>query len=744
MGNWLFIDKSYTTENRDTLDFFKKWPILDRDESIQIDPNQDFIQEVWEKLQKEWLYNFDIDTYNYIAQNVLLKLNKKYWDNKWAIIFNKYLEYIIIKVIKEFNNAFVDWDYTVFCNGIEDILLTKEEKKKTEEEKKKTEEEKKKIEEEKKKIEEENKQEEIIKLKKQKLDDLYKNNIIDKFKWSSEELVVFQKKIIKEYSIKWVDIIWKLNKNKFDVTSYFKYLFTAQKLLEDNEAPIENKYEFIKSFNDLNKSLDIDIQLEMEAYFADQKKKFKIDTFAKKQSISLVDIAEWERILDNKEFQKFKNSQKHNIENIDLGKNKKSILELYSNDKKNLTQIIDYINDDWSINEQKIDEIIKNPDEKSKIIKNLNSQIKESLERYQQDLQVITEQKIKERIISNCVKSVSNIFNQTTENMENFAKDFKIDTDSWVNFNSENQEVYIKWNINWKHVWLYYNISTWIVEMDDFMWYDSNENWWTYIMWKENGKREKLKFNLPTYNQLLNETKNVDFSQIIDYSRNILDYKENLWSKLDEKISSQFKNKSILQYYVEKFNEKNIAEQTVLEDIFSSWGNYDKSIVDFDKKTLISKDLNQNWYSLMEIIFNTLEWNTRTMENKMDADNLRRFRNCINKFNMIINTNQVRNWESEEPLLSLFDEKNMKDSAKNFKGWWDLNYLDFFNLISKWEWENKVIDLNLFESILNIVDKKEEIKWNPELSKYHIFKDKYDKFASDFIDVHLSKKVKSL
>ncbi len=427
--------------------------------------------------------------------------------------------------------------------------------------------------------------------------------------------------------------------------------------------------------------MDIDIQLEMEAYFADQKKKFKIDIFAKKQSISLVALAEWERILDNKEFQKFKNSQKHNIENIDLGKNKKSILELYSNDKKNLTQIIDYINDDWSINEQKIDEIIKNPDEKSKIIKNLNSQIKESLERYQQDLQVITEQKIKERIISNCVKSVSNIFNQTTENMENFAKDFKIDTDSWVNFNSENQEVYIKWNINWKHVWLYYNISTWIVEMDDFMWYDSNENWWTYIMWKENGKREKLKFNLPTYNQLLNETKNVDFSQIIDYSRNILDYKENLWSKLDEKISSQFKNKSILQYYVEKFNEKNIAEQTVLEDVFSSWGNYDKSIVDFDKKTLISKDLNQNWYSLMEIIFNTLEWNTRTMENKMDADNLRRFRNCINKFNMIINTNQVRNWESEEPLLSLFDEKNMKDSAKNFKGWWDLNYLDFFNNI---------------------------------------------------------------
>ncbi len=573
---------------------------------------------------------------------------------------------------------------------------------------------------------------------------MYEKNISDKFKWSDEELTTFQQKTVEEQSSKWVDIIGKLEEKAFDVKAYFKYLFTAQKLIEDNEAPIENKYEFVKTFNELNKSLDIDIQLEMEAYFVDQEKKSKMSTFSTKRSMSLVDIAEWEKVLDNKDFQKFKNSSDYNIENLNLGDNAKSILKLYSKDKTNLNQIIDYLNDDWSINEQKIDEIIKDPSKKLKIIENIDNQIKKSLEKYKQDLQEKTEQKIKERIVSNCVKSVASIFNQTTENMENFAKDFKIDSKNWINFDADSQEIYIRWNINWKHVGLYYNIKTWNVEMDDFMWYDSNENGWTYVMWKWNGKREKLKFKLPNYNELADEAKKVDLSKIIDDSSDVSDYEKNLWSKLDDKISSKFKDKAILQYYVEKFNEKNIAEQSILEDIFSSWGNYDKSIIDFDKKTVISKDLNRNWHNLMEIIFNTLEWNVNTSENKMDADNLRRFRDCIGKFNMIINTNQVRNWASGEPLLWLFDEKTIKDSATNFKNWWELNYLNFFELISKWNWKDKVIDLDLFEKILNVIDKWEEIKWNTELSKYHSFQNKYEVLASDSIDFDFLQRMKYL
>lgn len=81
---------------------------------------------------------------------------------------------------------------------------------------------------------------------------MYEKNISDKFKWSDEELATFQQKTVKEQSSKWVDIIGKLEEKSFEVKTYFRYLFTAQKLIADNEAPIENKYEFVKIFNELN------------------------------------------------------------------------------------------------------------------------------------------------------------------------------------------------------------------------------------------------------------------------------------------------------------------------------------------------------------------------------------------------------------------------------------------------------------------------------------------------------------
>ena len=756
MPNWFAIENNHDVINelegsQDIVENQNIWVNGNDVEIVEADPNKDFIKNMGQEFKNKYWENFDIDKFNDIANNIIAELIKEFWADKSFEIFQQYWKESISNIIDNYYDIFSESRHIIICKDIIERHLKMKIKNKEEEWKNKEEEWKnkeenkiKEQEEERKTQEEEWKNKETIELQKEKLDGLYEKNISDKFKWSDEELITFQQKTIEDQSTKWVDIIGKLKEKAFDVETYFRYLFTAQKLIADNEAPIENKYKFVKTFNELNKSLDIDIQLEMEAYSVNEKRKLDINTFSTKRSISLVDVAEGERILDNKDFQKFKDSPNYNIENLNLGKNKKSILKLYSKDKKNLNQIMDYINDDWSINEQKIDEIIKNPNKKAETVENLNNQIKKSLEIYQQDLQEKTEQKIKERIVSNCVKSVASIFNQTTENMENFAKDFKIDSKNWINFDAENQEIYIKWDINWKHVGIYYNIQTWVVEMDDFMWYDTDENGWTYMIWKENGKREKLKFNLPKYSELLAQAKKIDLWEIIKKSDDITDYEKNLWSRLDNKISSEFKNQAILKYYVEKFNEKNIAEQSILEDVFSSRGNYDNSIINFDQKTIISKDLNTNWHDLMEVVFNTLEWNVNTNENKMDADNLRRFRDCISKFNMIINTNQVKNWLSWEPLLWLFDDNTMKDSATNFKNWWELNYLTFFNLISKWNWTDKTIDLDLFENVLNIIDKWDEIKWNTELSKYYDFNQKYEIFASNSIDTKYLKKIKDL
>jgi hypothetical protein len=67
------------------------------------------------------------------------------------------------------------------------------------------------------------------------------------------------------------------------------------------------------------------------------------------------------------------------------------------------------------------------------------------------------------------------------------------------------------------------------------------------------------------------------------------DYKKNTKSTLDDKISSNFGNEEVNKFYIERFNEKNIAEQTVLKNIFDNWsknsGGVD--IVDFQGSTEI-------------------------------------------------------------------------------------------------------------------------------------------------------------
>ena len=370
MLNWTAIENTSPQNNNEVIErnneVVKENKVIDK-----FDSKQDFIKNMGQEFKDKYWKDFDIDTYHYIVNNILVDIINKFWEKEWFEIFKTYLKESISNIRENYKSIFLEKKYIIINEDIIERYFIN--KKQVKEEEWRT------------------KEEESIHLKeieKERIKDIeermdYLGQLHEwfdaKYKIDEKSLDLFKQEELKRepWILKKLEG-WQIIQEK--INQYFKYLFTAQKLLEDNEAPIENKYEFIKSFNDLNKSLGIDIQLEMEAYFADQKKKFKIDIFAKKQSISLVALAEWERILDNKEFQKFKNSQKHNIENIDLGKNKKSILELYSNDKKNLTQIIDYINDDWSINEQKIDEIIKNPDEKSKIIKNLNSQIKESLD----------------------------------------------------------------------------------------------------------------------------------------------------------------------------------------------------------------------------------------------------------------------------------------------------------------------------------------------------------------------------
>jgi ribosomal protein L29 len=114
------------------------------------------------------------------------------------------------------------------------------------------------------------------------------------------------------------------------------------------------------------------------------------------------------------------------------------------------------------------------------------------------------------------------------------------------------------------------------------------------------------------------------------------DYEKNMKSDLDTSISKNFADMNLNKYYVEQFNEKNIAEQSVLSDIFYNWEVANGTpIIKFDEETEISSTLKPKQYELIKLIFDSLE-------SYKDPDKLREFRNCIARLNLIINTNEVK------------------------------------------------------------------------------------------------------
>jgi hypothetical protein len=56
---------------------------------------------------------------------------------------------------------------------------------------------------------------------------------------------------------------------------------------------------------------------------------------------------------------------------------------------------------------------------------------------------------------------------------------------------------------------------------------------------------------------------------------------------------------------------------------------------------------------------------------------------------------------------------------------WEINYFQLFDLMSKWFGDEKIINLEVFDRVLNITEKKEEINDNPHLAWYNWFMDKY-------------------
>ncbi len=517
---------------------------------------------------------------------------------------------------------------------------------------------------------------------------------------------------------------------------YLGYRFAAVQLANANE-PVYKKYEFIQSFNQLNKFLEIDVQISFDARTDDRKEKniSKPDSLGglktngeavlKNKDISYFvdDVSEEDQEITDVESIRNKLDWDNNIENP------KKILELYFSKDGEPSWRLKYLNADLSIDKNTLKNDVRDEKEEKRIIDDIEKKKTEALEDSLIDIQGRTNKLFKERIMTNCFQALASYFDNTTPNMENFADDFKMDINQDISFDRERKEINMQWTINWNHVWLHYNMNTWELEMDDFMSYKNEKNGWTYVMWIKNGQREKLKVKLPTFQALKDSVGEIWIIDYIKDATTMSDYEKNMKSDLDTSISKNFADMNLNKYYVEQFNEKNIAEQSVLSDIFHNWEVVNGTpIIKFDEETEISSTLKPKQYELIKLIFDSLE-------SYKDPDKLREFRNCIARLNLIINTNEVKEWRSNEVMFNeLFNNEEINDknkqsvkkSMENRKNnQWEINYFQLFDLMSKWFGDEKIINLEVFDRVLNITEKKEEINDNPHLAWYNWFMDKY-------------------
>ncbi|OQY39109.1 MAG: hypothetical protein B6229_04485 [Spirochaetaceae bacterium 4572_7] len=76
--------------------------------------------------------------------------------------------------------------------------------------------------------------------------------------------------------------------------------------------------------------------------------------------------------------------------------------------------------------------------------------------------------------------------------------------------------------------------------------------------------KKTMEFTLPTYDTLLDDASSINISKIAKSSDDIDNFDDNLASDLDNKLSSNFGNKSFTQFFVERELEKNLLEQEII------------------------------------------------------------------------------------------------------------------------------------------------------------------------------------
>ena len=429
------------------------------------------------------------------------------------------------------------------------------------------------------------------------------------------------------------------------------------------------------------------------------------------------------------------------------------LIEIHKNDIA-FVESIKYLDEYGHINHKKAK--AENIDEESlqENFKTINKMINKLARKEFHDkekIKKINEICTRKSIMTTCFRALSNYFDSTNNNWENFADSFEIwDINKDIDFNEETGIIKMKWKIWWNNIiWLYYDTKKWELSFDNFIWYNSNI--W-YVIWTNNWEKEKLNIKLPTMEEMEKQSNKVDKDLVYKLSINTTFYIKALSKCINESLRLWCfqwfigTEMDVNKQFVKEFNEKNILKQEIFRSIYTKYYGQDSIYKIINDKLEISEWNDKQQFKLIKLISDSID-------NCKNSNELLRFRNLITEFDKLIspNLNYVKNDRLLKTLFannlnddndiydqsaSIMENENPNIAVDKNRSWiyWDidhhsqnssLNYYTFLDLLAEDQGINRIINLDAFGDVIKtiqtdwaqLLDKKDGILWTNYLLK---------------------------
>ncbi len=512
--------------------------------------------------------------------------------------------------------------------------------------------------------------------------------------------------------------------------NYLKARYTAEKIVKEarkNNSISEKHVAFIEQFNELDKELDLNSQIDISGIPRENiETKSSVNTM---NDIITNDKIGEELVARNESIQSFVKESKDIIPDKDkeqlfpIETVKTKVIERYPDkieetlDKlltnNNLTQYKENFNPDGTL---KNTENIDGKDKKNleKISDKMNDEITDLTEEEQDRMMIETNEVIKTKAVEALIKNIGQYFQITSFQRGNLAEQFDIDVENGIKFDKDMLK--LSGNMDGRDIGFYYDMENGKVRADDFIHFDgqseTKEDGVFFINRDQDRKwRERLPIKMKTLDQILADSKSTIMENIensLENSNEPQEYRK----KLSENTQISYQQKSSVgNIVIEHTMEKNTAVQEFHEFVT-------KYIPTRNSYGRQKEQYEYNIYKTIDTSFDRYTADEIKQRNRL----FQRFQNKINE----------KNPSFEDPLIrSLFNETTAnKQKEGNYDQEKGPNIYQFLQGITN---ENgnvikeQVIDLTLFEDIVNELEMEDG-----NTKKLKGKSKKYEKLRNDF------------